>query len=558
MKRLLFEVHRWVGVVLATFMLLWFLSGLVIVFTGQLTQSRGNQLAHAEALLPESTWLSLGEAWRLSKDERKLSAEKERNGRSRAGREEGARPAGRVETRQKNGNGQSAAIAEAKLITRGGVPLWLVDDAKNRRIAISAVDGKLVKFSERQALKVAAEWLTHEGLGAVTTQYLGLVESTSSLRNQQQLKPFHRVAVNDGAGTELLISSKSGEVLQAATRFDRGLYYVGNWLHLFRPLDAIGLGEYRHATLTWLGFFAFAGALTGMIVGWLRWRPGWFGKPTYSEGRKQPYRKFWFKWHFWAGLIGGTFALLWAFSGYLDNNPFKLFSEGDISKEEMSRYLGDDVSKAMQDWKPQLISATASTPIVEYSWKRLGNQAVLLATTRSGQRLPQTIAGAVRGFDEHALNAAAKRLVKDVPVIKQALIHEYDSYYYLRHHRDVTTRPLPVIRLELGDAVATHLYIDPQDGKLVLRRDNSSRALRWLYSGLHHWDFGGLYKRPFWDGWMVTWILFGLVLSLSSVIIGWQRLVVTLRPAKKKASKTAVKPTAQMVTPPAGDMSTAL
>jgi hypothetical protein len=111
-----------------------------------------------------------------------------------------------------------------------------------------------------------------------------------------------------------------------------------------------------------------------------------------------------------------------------------------------------------------------------------------------------------------------------VPVAAQTLVHEYDSYYYLRFHRDVADRPLPVVLVELGDAVGTHLYIDPQDGRLLAKQDRSRRVFRWVYSALHHWDFGWLYLRPLWDAWMLTWVLLGLVLSVSAVVIGWNRL----------------------------------
>ena len=543
MKRLLFEIHRWVGVVLALFMLLWFFSGLVIVFTGQLSLSRNAQLAHAESLSPETGWLSLGEAWDRSADARKAAARAESTGRGSEDHRNGERGSEERSKEGKAGNGRGKGaggntIVEARLLRQSDKPVWLVEDGRNRRFAISALDGKLHEVTEDEALEIATRWLAHENKSNVELKYLDTIDSSSSLRNQQSLRPFHRIAVKDGAGTELLISARSGEVLQAASRLDRALYYAGNWLHLFRPLDAIGWGEARRDILTWLGFFAFAGALTGMIVGWLRWRPGWFGKHTYSEGRTQPYRAFWFKWHFWSGLLGGTLAVLWAFSGYLDNNPFKLFSEGNTSREELSKFIGPDVPPAMRHWKPAPL-ADESADVVELKWRRLGDQSVLIASTRDGQRLPQETEGSVKKFDNATLQTAVNRLANGAPISRTVVLNEYDDYYYLRHHRDAAEKPLPVVRVELGDAVATHYYIDPQDGRLLLKRDRSSRAMRWLYSAIHHWDFGWLYKRPFWDIWMVIWVSFGLVLSLTAVVVGWKRLLLTFRPAKRKVPRKA-------------------
>jgi hypothetical protein len=155
------------------------------------------------------------------------------------------------------------------------------------------------------------------------------------------------------------------------------------------------------------------------------------------------------------------------------------------------------------------------------------------AYSRDNILLPQNFAA--QPLSNNSLIAAAKRLAGDSPITSQTLLQEYDSYYYLRHHRDAADRPLPVLRVELGDAAATHLYIDPQDGRLLIKQDKSRRVFRWLYSALHHWDFGFLYQRPLWDAWMLSWVLMGLVLSVSSVVLGYQRIKSTLRPRKRTA-----------------------
>lgn len=529
MKRLLFETHRWVGIVLAVFMLMWFSSGLVIVFTDTLPQTRAEQLSHLDPLKPQAGWLGLGEAWKTSAAERKAITTRS------AQKSDAPRSGGNSGTRSGKPGKKPEAIVEARLVSIGGSPRWLVEDTRNRRFAISALDGRLIQVSPHQALDLANTWWKRDGRNAAPLQYLDTVEHVSSLRNYRQHQPFHQIGADDGQGTELLVSSKTGEVLQVSTRLQRGLYLAGNWLHLFRPLDAIGLGEYREEALKWAGFFAFAATLTGLIIGWLRWRPGWFGHATYSQGRRQPYREFWFKWHFWSGLVGGTVALLWAFSGYIDNNPFNLFSEGNIAREETNTYLGDTVPPVMLAWKPG--SAPQDPGLVELTWRRLGSQAVLLAHHTNGGRHPVAAEWVDPTLRQGEVVAAVHRLMGDIPIQRQVLQTEYDDYYYVRHHRDPATKPLPVIRIELADQLSTHLYINPEDGRLLQRRDDRSRLYRWLYSGLHHWDFGVLYQRPLWDGWMVTWILFGLVLSVSAVVVGWKRLVLTFAPAKRKAPK---------------------
>lgn len=522
MKRLLYQIHRWVGIALALFMSIWFLSGLVIMYAGPSALGRAEQLAGAERLRPESGWLSAGEAWTRSSAQR------------HTGPTAGSSASG------------DTTIAEARLVRQGDIPRWLVEDTTGRRYALSAVDGHLAPISLNEAAAIVQRWA---GVGE-PVRYVDTGLQDSAVRNHEALRPFHRFAVGQGS-REVLVSERTGEVVRDSTAIDRALYWSGNWIHLMRPLEAIGLSaEGRRSVLAWLGFFAFAGSLTGLIIGWQRWRPGWGGRPTYSQGRTQPYREFWFKWHFWSGLLGGSFALLWAFSGYLNNNPFALFSPATASKAELARYQGASVPAALQDWRPSaFVTEDENRDIVELVWRRLGHEAVLLGLTRDGRRLPQPVTGTAPRFSDTGLLAAAGRYGNSAPVARHTLLSDYDNYYYARHGQGPVERPLPVLQVDLADAGSTRLYLDPQDGRLLLRQDDSRRAYRWLWSMLHHWDIGWLQHRPLWDAWMLTWVLLGIVLAGSSTVIGWKRLRKTFQADAPKARPQAARPAPSRAAP---------
>jgi hypothetical protein len=522
---LLYEVHRWLGIALAVFMFAWFSTGIAIMYSTPTTQSRIQQLAHAETLAPQAGWLSLGEVWDRSAAQRQATAAERR-----------VKSAGNAETGKKTVI--PPAIADARLLRIAGAPVWLVEDTQGMRFALSANDGALRETSADQALKIAENWFKAEGKEASGLRHLETVEKVIILRNQDTLRPFHHIATGDGR--ELLISARTGEVLHASTRWERALYWSGNWLHLLKPLEAIGLGEYRHTIQLALGLFATVASLTGLIIGWLRWRPGFGGKPTYSQGRTQPYRESWAKWHFWSGLLGGAAVLCWAFSGFLDTNPGKLFTDENYSREELSHFLGSELPAAMRDWRPasSITSASGGSEIVELGWRRLGDEAVLLANTRDGRRLTQRVNGASTGFGEAAIREAVQRLADEAQVVSIEELNAYDSYYYPRHHQGLKDKPLPVRLAKLGDDSGTLIYLDPQDGRLIGTFDRSRRVLRWLYSALHHWDFGWLYYRPIWDIWMLAWISFGLVLGASSVVIGWRRLKKSFAPKKQAVLRT--------------------
>lgn len=528
MKRLLFLVHRWLGVGLALFMTLWFFSGLVILYSVQLNQTRSQQLAHAELLQPEAGWLSLGDAWERSAADRKKEAATDKP--QPATRNASQEPAKRT----------ASSIAEARLVRRAGQPQWLIEDTAGRRFAVSAIDGHLLDVSPETAGRIAEHWVNAVNPGRATAvRYVETVDKPMIVRNQDALRPFHHFAVQDGAGSELYISARSGDVVHASTRVERGLYWAGNWLHFFRFLDLTGLKDARGEILMWSVIAAFVACLSGLIVGWIRWRPGLFGKATYGEGRVHPYRAFWLRWHFWAGLIGGSFALTWALSGFFAGNTWQLFSPATPNREELARYYGAGLPPAMRDWRPRALGQDA-VETVELSWRRLGEGAVLLAYDRHGER--QALAGSPQEFGDAALIDAVKRLAGDRHNASQVLQSEYDSYYYPRHGRGAFDRPLPVVRVELDDAAGSRFYIAPQDGRLLLRQDSSRRAYRWLFNALHYWDIGFLYTRPVWDAWMLVWISFGLFLSVSSLVIGWKRLKVTFKPRNKQRVSPAARP----------------
>jgi uncharacterized iron-regulated membrane protein len=528
MKRLLFLIHRWGGVALALFMALWFLSGLIIVFAEPPTPTRAQLLAHAELLAPQAGWLSAGEAWDASASRREeLARRKAPAGTDRPG---GARP-----------STTTPELAQARLVRQAGEPVWLVEDTRGQRVALSAVDAAPRTTTPAQAVAIARSWVAPERAPAV--RHVETLDRPAILRNAEALRPFHRVALEDGAGGELLVSAVTGEVVSASTRLQRALFWTGNWVHLFRPLDLLGAtNDTRVTTLEWTAFLAVVACLTGLVVGWLRWRPGWFGRPRYARGGAHPYRERWWRWHFWAGLVGGTFALAWALSGFLSNNPWRLFSPAAPARDELARYAGAAAPGVARSWRAEPAAAPVAADVVELQWARVGDATVLLAHGRDGARRPQPAPGASARFDEAVLTAAVRRAAGGAAIAGQSTVGAYDTDYYLRHHRDAADRPLPALRVDLADAARTRVYLDPQDGRVLLKTDRSRRAFRWLYSALHHWDVGFLYRRPLWDAWMVSWIALGLVLSVSSVVLAWRRVALTARRAGRRAAGAAPSP----------------
>jgi uncharacterized iron-regulated membrane protein len=526
---LLLFLHRWVGVAIALFMLLWFSSGLTIAFLSAPSVDRAQRLIHSAALAPQDGWLSLGEALRAASadDASKTASEGGGHGR-RAVRAQG-----------------QGSIAEARLARVDGRPVWLIEEEHGRRFSVLATDGAATRFDSEAAKRIARGWLAAEGGEGKAIAYIDEVDTAIGLRNAESLAPYHRLAVEDGAGTQIIVSSRTGEVAQISTQSGRALIYVGSWLHLFRWLDVVGAGEYRRDALTWAGFIAATGALTGLVIGWIKWKPGFFGRPTYARGRTQPYRETWLKYHFWAGLIGGSFALAWAASGFVSTNPGQIFSPAGATSEELARYRGGALPASVADWKPSAGLALGDD-VVELGWGRLGDDALLVARSRDGARHIVGAPQSIERFSDEALIAAARRAMNDAPVAGRELIGDYDSYYYPNHRQTALDKPLPVLRVDFADAGHTSVYLDPVDGRLLGKFDASRRVYRWLYSAVHHWDFGWFHDRRLWNAWMAVWVSLGIVLASSAVVLGWRRLRRTIplpqrdeARAGKRAAQTA-------------------
>jgi hypothetical protein len=134
-------------------------------------------------------------------------------------------------------------------------------------------------------------------------------------------RPLKRIAFHDQAGTEIYVSSRSGNVVLTTTRSVRLMNYVGSIPHW---LYATELRHHREAwsKLMWLlSLLATIGAAIGAVVGLRRLGSG----PAYRGLQR---------WHHILGLILSPFLLAWTFSGFLslaENWPLRSFHTLDFA-----------------------------------------------------------------------------------------------------------------------------------------------------------------------------------------------------------------------------------
>lgn len=489
-KRWLYLIHRWAGIVLCLFFAMWFISGVVMMYVGYPKLTPQERLAHLPPLDPAAIAVTPAQA---------LAAA-----------------------------GAKDAAGLSLVAARGGAPVYLVPAGEARRAprVVDAASGALLPAADAAtALATAQAWSG----GQYGARYQGEVDEDvfTHSRALGPDRPLHRVDLDDPAGTRLYISSATGMVVLDATRLERGWNYAGAWIHWLYPFRGNALDGWWHDIVVWLSVAGVVLALTGTVIGILRWR---FSRP-YASGSRSPYRENMMRWHHLSGLLFAAITITWIFSGLMSMNPWKLFSSGAPPLAQVA-YAGAP-GKAPLAAPGELIAALPGAPR-ELRWARADGQDVVLARAAAGApRVLSAHDARPHAYDPAALREAAARLVPGARLASAETLDRYDFYYYARDEHAMlghVEKPLPAWRLVYDDPQATWVYLDPATGQILARQDRGTRASRWLFAFLHSWDWTGLLaRRPLWDALLIFLSLGGAALSLTGVVIGWRRLGKKLR-----------------------------
>ncbi len=285
-------------------------------------------------------------------------------------------------------------------------------------------------------------------------------------------RPLWKVALADAAGTELYISSLTGQPVQRTTRGQRFWNWLGSVPHWIYPTLLRRDREAWRQAVMWVAGPCIAVALTGLWIGIWRLRTG---RRRYRGGRMTPYRG-WMLWHHVSGLAGGVMLTTWIVSGWLSVDPGHAFAGAEAPGAAMREYAGRAGSRAISTGWPgsrrtRAASSGAGTPGSPGSRSTAPRRIRIGWSRRRFPRPMPPIRCAPRCWCRTdggcAGMAGAARLLLD------------------------RCDPLPLWRLRFDDAAATWLYVDPMSGALVERQDRTRRAYRWVYTLLHTWDGRG-------------------------------------------------------------------
>jgi hypothetical protein len=134
-------------------------------------------------------------------------------------------------------------------------------------------------------------------------------------------RPFLAFHFNDAARTDVYVSARTGQVAQVVNRQDRFLNWLGPIPHWLYPSVLRADTRLWTQVVVWTSLIGVFLTLTGLYLGIVAWRP-------WRDQRITPFRGL-MAWHHLSGLAAGLLTLTWVASGLVSMNPWGFLEAGD-------------------------------------------------------------------------------------------------------------------------------------------------------------------------------------------------------------------------------------
>ncbi|PZS75530.1 PepSY-associated TM helix domain-containing protein [Stenotrophomonas maltophilia] len=494
-KRWTYLVHRWLGIGGCLLMLLWFVSGMVMLFIGYPKLTPGERLAALPVLGDAGDWRG------LSALPDAVQAEPE-------------------------------AVA---LTTVGGEAAYVVRAGSNVGAWSVRTGQALLPVSAQRAEASAAQFAGGQAfVGAMRVDE----DRWTHSRALDAHRPLYRVEVGGAQPGDVYVSSHTGEVVLDAPRVQQRWNYVGAWLHWLYFLRMQSVDPVWTWVVIVLSALCTVAAISGIVVGVWRWR----FRGHYRTGAKTPYVEPWMRWHHLIGLVAAAFVFTWIFSGLMSMNPLGVFSSTRESIDSERYHGGAAAVDGILGEPAALLAAAGARHFrpVEIQWRRVGGElfAVLL-DGRSDTRIVSSEDGELQVLRQLPVDWLQQRAraMSDAPMQAFAVQHAADAYFYPRAPEAMNgaaVRRFPVAVADFGDAEATRVYLDLATGDPLLTMGHRERVGRWLFYFLHSWDLPAMLR---FDSTRLAVLLLlsvaGTALCATAVVIGYRRLRMKLRPRRR-------------------------
>ncbi|SDF77145.1 Uncharacterized iron-regulated membrane protein [Dyadobacter soli] len=476
-------IHRYLGFALSLLFVIWFLSGFAMMYVKYPTMRYHERLQRLP--LPDFSHANLTIAQALDS-------------------------AGIKDTLR--------SIRLGMLLNR---PIYRITTIKGTYQAIFADDGTLFKGTDSASAARLAIQFTKGGKIKSTELLTEIDQWMAAARSQGYSTPVYRIHIDDPARTYVYVAAQTGEVVQMVNAKQRFLAWLGPIPHWIYPTVLLRNRPLWNDIIVWSSTIGSVMCIAGIVMGFVRYKR--------NRGLAfSPYKKKWFRWHHYTGFAFGIFVFTWVFSGLLSMTPWDWAPFTRLEPDESAQWTGGvlDVGKfnvspdaAARKLNPepglkevQLVQWNGKPYYIGYADERHSH---MLAAD-------QEVAQAVTQLDLAPFVSKLKEMNPDVPVKEAVVLSEYDDYYYSKHHE----KRLPVLRVKMASEDERWYYVDPATAQVVLKHQDLSRLERWLYHGLHSFDFRFLvYKRPLWDIVMIVLMIGGTLVSVTGVVLTWKWVI---------------------------------
>lgn len=474
LKTFMFSFHRVIGTIICLFLLMWFISGLVLLYHPFHDVSKSEIYEHMD-VLPDSLpciGTIISEFPISEKDIKNINVS----------------------------YFQDQVLFQIK--------------TKDSTYAISEDNKYLRKpITETTILSIAKNWNTSP-ISKIDTLYDREIWIMYS-RYENEM-PIYKLYFNDDQNHELYISSRTGEVLQFTNKEQRFWAWVGSIPHKFYIPALRKNTELWIQSLTIGGVIALLAGISGIVLGI------YVTIKRYRKKQKitSPYTKKWYKWHHVLGLIFGLFVITFAFSGAMALQKIPQWiikTHGDYRVPE-SKLRGKQLS--LNNYVLTYNALKTNFPeIKQIEWSYFQN--IPIYNIVSGNKSISIDASTSQikelNLSESDIEIAITKLYKNTSY-KISKIDEYEEYYLSRNK----TLPLPVFKVEIDNLDESSFYINPKDASFKYV-NKTNRAKKWVFSGLHYLNIKYLIEHPtLWTLLIWTICIGGGFVSLSGVYLGFK------------------------------------
>lgn len=406
-----------------------------------------------------------------------------------------------------------------------GQTIVTVNEKKHSYTFCSDSNATVKKTDYKAIENIAKTWVN---ASVVKVDTLTDLEQWIMYSKYEKELPIYKFYFVDENGSQLYIGSKSGDVQQFTTSGQRFWAWVGAIPHtLYIPV----LRKHTQLwidTITVLAMIGLVMCIGGIYVGIDAYYRRYKSKGKFES----PYRKKWYWWHHVVGLLFGIFLLTWAVSGVMSLKKVpqwitKTHEEYKIPMKIKGKHPSLDKYKL--DYR---LIKQKYPDLKEVEWSYY--QGVPFYKTIIGQKelsfdaLQDTLKELF--LPQKAVEKSIRSIHGDSVKFTVTLINEYENYY-LPWKKELA---LPVYKVEVDDADKSLYYINPKNGDYKYLNQNR-KTRKWMFNALHYFHIKWLMDRPVL--WTISiWVaaLGCIVISGTGVWLSWKWLKRKLR--KKKRS----------------------